>query len=878
MDSYLDPSLAGALAYLDQGAGLHPGADAATMSTSTPLLSAFDYDQWINPQATVAYHAQPGSSVLQHSAHHAPHPQRDHVVPSHHPFGPLHSETAGSATRLAAAPPLEDANAHQAADIELIYGPGDYEHEMFAAAPPPTATATSTPARARSTSSHQPYPAQPQLSLDDRKHDLIVDDVSSYSIAAYGDGSAAGSPVAKRTSADAVPSPVPSPRVQRSPAKVYAVKASPAPVVVAAKSTGTSSGTHTPKTPQADQSVPEAALHLLRLAQPDGSTTGSVATASTGGREDEASCDEDAEGESDDTSIHSVDAQAKRPLAPVVAQQGQLETRVWQHDPAQPPLHVQRGGGPGSRRPSASESVASTRTGRPAPSVARTQREASVASNRSRAVSDAASTTSGSQQPQQPVPAVPSPATRRTSGRVRKPRVSDVAADVSSDMSEDEHEYKPDDADVDMADDSDGGRASSSKKKGKGPAAKGKKPAKRTSSAGVQGGSAAKKARTTRGSSPNANTLLLAPRKPRRQAYIPANLQNRAFPPHVELSDLFPRFYRSFPVSSAFPPDSFVIKASKQPSQPAGLVASTSSGSNSSVAASPYDVSTASLHGMYDDSAFAAAQYYSGAHTPVASTSSLADPTVQFSSLGYLPMPHSLSYSPPQHQHQHHALPALSPALSATSSIAATPFSSQASVSTPPSTIASTSSTPSTAATPTALGPNGISVMLPPPDAKWNKGGEPLNLYWPRFVKGNADEKCGLCPICAEPKERGGEGEQKWLKLKNSSYVYHMSYTHGLSNLTGLPFSPPVEMRTVTLPPSTKDQRAQMVEGKCHKCNDWIKLLSVKNIDAIVPELIWWKHAKKCHGQSQIEGEGLPYQQDEVYALILQRKAECGVE
>jgi len=25
------------------------------------------------------------------------------------------------------------------------------------------------------------------------------------------------------------------------------------------------------------------------------------------------------------------------------------------------------------------------------------------------------------------------------------------------------------------------------------------------------------------------------------------------------------------------------------------------------------------------------------------------------------------------------------------------------------------------------------------------------------------------------------------------------------------------------------------------QCHDWVKLLSVKNIDAIVPELIWWK-------------------------------------
>lgn len=209
--------------------------------------------------------------------------------------------------------------------------------------------------------------------------------------------------------------------------------------------------------------------------------------------------------------------------------------------------------------------------------------------------------------------------------------------------------------------------------------------------------------------------------------------------------------------------------------------------------------------------------------------------------------------------------------------------------------------------------------MLPPPDAKWNKGGEPLNLYWPRFVKGNADDKCGLCPICAEPKERGGEGEQKWLKvrllpplsflidladalalsslqLKNSSYVYHMSYTHGLSNLTGassssLPPSPVLTLArlarlTLSAPahrsallaagrdahrhvaaehqgPARADGRGQVSQGAslAHalalsapspklvsltpisllQCNDWVKLLSVKNIDAIVPELIWWK-------------------------------------
>ncbi|BGP36734.1 hypothetical protein JCM10449v2_000636 [Rhodotorula kratochvilovae] len=868
MDAYLDPSLAGALAFLDPAAALHQATDPASLGVPAAPLAAFDYDQWINPQATVAYHAQSVPAVLPHPANPPALAHRDVLAPPPtHPFGTLHSEPAGVAPRVPAAAlsSLSGAVPHAADPLNLGYGAGDFAHELFEAGGGSSAEA------ARAAALPHGYPSQPAMSLDARRHDLVVPDVSSYSIAAYGDATA-GSPASRRVSAESLvvaPSPA-----RRSPPKVYAVKDSAS----AARSAGTSSGTHTPKTPQADESVPEAALHLLRLAQPDGSATGSVATNSTGTREDDASCDEDAEGESDDTSIHSVDAaaaHAKRPLAPVVAQQGQLETRVWLHNPDQPPLHVQRGGGPGSGHPSVSESVASTRTGRPAAgSVARTQREASVVSGRSRAVSDAASTASVAQQV-----AAPPPPPRRTSGRVRKPRLStSAAADVSSDMDDDEHEYRPEDGEADAAEDSDGGRGGS-KRKGKSPAAKGKKTAKRPSTAAAQGGAPSKKARTTRASSSGSGAL--QPRKPRRQAYIPANLQHRTFPAHVEISDMFPRFYRTFPVSSAFAPDSYVLKQPKQAgaSSQAGLVASTST------ATSAHFLPTLNL---YDESAFAAAQFYAGAHTPIPSTSASSlsnisvDTNSQYAAMGYLPMASPSAYSPPgtalphQQHHPHAAHPAMSPALSATSSLAATPFSSQASASTPPSTAASTMSACSAAATPTTLGPNGVSVMLPPPDAKWNKGGDPLNLYWPRFVKGNADDKCGMCPICAEPKERGGESEQKWLKLKNSSYVYHMSYTHGLSNLTGLPFSPPVEMRTVDLPPSTKDQRAQMVEGKCHKCNDWIKLLSVKNIDAIVPELIWWKHAKKCHGQTTIAGEGDPYQEDEVYALILQRKAEHG--
>jgi len=51
------------------------------------------------------------------------------------------------------------------------------------------------------------------------------------------------------------------------------------------------------------------------------------------------------------------------------------------------------------------------------------------------------------------------------------------------------------------------------------------------------------------------------------------------------------------------------------------------------------------------------------------------------------------------------------------------------------------------------------------PRSKWD-------LYTPRFVKGKGTEKMGLCPICIEPSERGGEGKKKWLAMKFSAYKY----------------------------------------------------------------------------------------------------------
>jgi hypothetical protein len=53
--------------------------------------------------------------------------------------------------------------------------------------------------------------------------------------------------------------------------------------------------------------------------------------------------------------------------------------------------------------------------------------------------------------------------------------------------------------------------------------------------------------------------------------------------------------------------------------------------------------------------------------------------------------------------------------------------------------------------------------------------------------------------------------------MKNSSYLYHLNFYHGISNRTrGVPFSPPTQHRTVLLEKKSKHTRADMLEALCH--------------------------------------------------------------
>ncbi|GAA5850130.1 hypothetical protein JCM8547_001020 [Rhodosporidiobolus lusitaniae] len=898
---YLDHSLSGSLAYLDPNAALHPVPDPAA---NHGLEAAALWDTWFDPAAGQMYDAQSILSVSQTGGGGAPSmlDTRGGLTSA----GVYGSSSAGAAGSLAGLTGSVSTAVGSHGAMQLGYGPGDFQSEYLDS----SATVPASGTAPRSALIQPVYTSSTPSSLSSSlSSSMAGTDPSTFSIAAYGNDTSAS--VSRRTSVANTP-------LEQSPR--LSTRASTRSLQAPANGIR-----RTPKTPQADESVPEAALHLLRLAGTAEGSAGSVATNSTG-RADDRSGDEDAEGESDDTSIHSTDA--FKPLGQFfldptnggISQQGQLETLTWHHNPNQPPLHVQRGGGPASRRPSVGSST-STRVRQHIP--ARTQREASVTSTRSYAPSEAPSAASVPPLPSssQPPPLPPSN-NRRTSGRVRKSVIPAVAYGFDSESSEDEGEYNPA-AEGEEADLSDSGKGKK-KRSGRGLAAaapsKGKVKAKRPSTSGNS--VPAKKARTSGASA--AAPVQLPPRKPRRQAYIPPNLQQRIFPPEVEISQDFPRYYRKFPVSAAFPPDSYVVKL---PGQFSARVTSESiqqqqqqhqqQQQQQNLLYSPQQQLQQSYEpllpmppvGLYDTSAFS--PYGTPMGSPLASTS---PSSFSFdSSMGlyehahghsYLASPHAL---PVHHHaaaatqlHHPHALPspgipvthamspprlptAVSVSTSTTTSTAASPSGTPLSASfpttsTPSSSAPSISTSISTSAgnnAPLSIpGPPGVSFLQPPEGAKWNKPSDPLNLYWPRFVKGNADDKCGMCPVCAEPKERGGEGEIKWLKLKNSSYVYHMSYAHGLSNNTGLPFSPPTKMRVVATNNKTKDTRPEMTEGMCHKCNQWIPLLSVKNVETIVPELIWWKHAKKCHGSSTITGESDPYVQDATYDLVVERKSQ----
>ncbi|KAF9260367.1 hypothetical protein L218DRAFT_823487, partial [Marasmius fiardii PR-910] len=149
-----------------------------------------------------------------------------------------------------------------------------------------------------------------------------------------------------------------------------------------------------------------------------------------------------------------------------------------------------------------------------------------------------------------------------------------------------------------------------------------------------------------------------------------------------------------------------------------------------------------------------------------------------------------------------------------------------------------------------------------------------FDLYTPRFVKGKGREKVGLCPICIEDAERGGEGKALWLAMKFSAYNYHMQYMHGISAASALPFLPPLAFRISRRPRALKTEKTVIKEGKCHQCQKWIPVEGVKDMEVKVKEIFWWKHAATCHNASSAnlafgdQGPSDIFEQDDVYRTL----------
>lgn len=98
------------------------------------------------------------------------------------------------------------------------------------------------------------------------------------------------------------------------------------------------------------------------------------------------------------------------------------------------------------------------------------------------------------------------------------------------------------------------------------------------------------------------------------------------------------------------------------------------------------------------------------------------------------------------------------------------------------------------------------------------------DLYTPKWVRGHGNKREGWCGICKPG---------RWLVLKNSAFWYDKSFTHGISAATGQAFEAPKDTRRM-------DGNAEVWEGLCGSCGEWIALVSSKKKGTT-----WFRHAYK---------------------------------
>ncbi|KAJ2736875.1 hypothetical protein IW152_000386 [Coemansia sp. BCRC 34962] len=99
------------------------------------------------------------------------------------------------------------------------------------------------------------------------------------------------------------------------------------------------------------------------------------------------------------------------------------------------------------------------------------------------------------------------------------------------------------------------------------------------------------------------------------------------------------------------------------------------------------------------------------------------------------------------------------------------------------------------------------------------------DMYTPMWVRNSGQLKEGFCDTCAPG---------KWLQLKNSAYWYHKQFFHGISSVSGRPFIRPLQVRHFD---------ADIIEGLCHQCRQWVPIANAKRRNSV----LWFRHAHKCH-------------------------------
>lgn len=119
----------------------------------------------------------------------------------------------------------------------------------------------------------------------------------------------------------------------------------------------------------------------------------------------------------------------------------------------------------------------------------------------------------------------------------------------------------------------------------------------------------------------------------------------------------------------------------------------------------------------------------------------------------------------------------------------------------------------------------------------------PDDLYTPRWVRGKGAEREGFCGMCHPG---------IWLKIKQSSYWYHMNFSHGISAATGRPYLAPRKIKQVLRATSAGEQVYQ-VEAKCDSCAEYICLAHMveprdegRLFEDSSVRLTWWRHQQKC--------------------------------